>query len=181
VHPRSFLPSLADRYFLYVGNAKEHKNVSFLIDAFIKAELTGIDLVLVMNGKEALSLPHFSHIHFFSGLSETHLLALYRHSLACVTASQLEGFCLPVIEAMNERTRVLAPSIPPFPEVCEGHAHLVSLSLDSFSTGFQMIAAESPEERTKALDTAHIFVKRYSWKKAAEEVRGMLTEEAEEK
>lgn len=158
-------------YFLYVGNAKEHKNVQFLVDAFLSTNLSSsVDLLLVTSGKEAehLSLP--SSVRRISNCTDADLFALYSSALGFVTASRAEGFCLPCIEAMRARTRVLAPNIPPFPEVCSHHALLVPLAREAFVHGMQHIASELPDERCRILDDAALFSERYSWKTAAHDI-----------
>jgi glycosyltransferase involved in cell wall biosynthesis len=161
-------PDLKRPYFLYVGNAKEHKNVQFLIDAFLSAGLSSADLVLVTGGKEAASLTLAPSIHRIPFCSDEDLSLLYAHALAFVTASRAEGFCLPCIEAMKARTRVLASTIAPFPEVCSSHAILVPPSSEGFQEGMRRILVESPEERQNALENALRFAERYTWQRAAD-------------
>ncbi len=123
-------------FFLYVGNAKEHKNLPFLIDAFTKAGDTGHDLVLVCGGKEAEALPLPPHVKRIKGVADMDLPALYSCAEACVTASLYEGFCLPVAEALACGCPVIATNLPVIEEIASGHAFLIEPTTEAFTKAF---------------------------------------------
>jgi len=121
-------------YFLYVGNAKQHKNVRLLIDAYKKSGVTDTDLLLVTGGAEAAVLePLPEGCRFIRNVSDADLPALYTGAKALLTASLYEGFCLPVAEALACGTPVIATDRTAIPEVAAGHALLVEPTLDDFS------------------------------------------------
>lgn len=86
-------------YFLYVGNAKEHKQVPLLLEAFSRLPTDSPELVLVMSGKEARSIKLPPRAHVIEHVDDNDLAALYSGATSFVTASAEEGFCLPIAEA----------------------------------------------------------------------------------
>jgi glycosyltransferase involved in cell wall biosynthesis len=157
-------------YLIYVGNCKEHKNVPVLLDAFAKANLPGIDLVVVASGRECASLGRRPNVRFLAAIPHEDLPALYSGALGCVTATKLEGFCLPVVEAMACNCPVLATTVEPLPEVCGSHAMLVEPTVSAFSKGLQLFVADGSIRDQKKLDAARQWVEKYSWEVAAEKV-----------
>lgn len=91
--------SIRRPFFLYVGNAKEHKNVRMLIAAFKNCHFSEKTLLVVMSGREADSLELGQGIRRLSSVPDEDLPALYSAAEAFVTASLYEGFCLPIAEA----------------------------------------------------------------------------------
>ncbi|MDA1208514.1 MAG: glycosyltransferase family 1 protein [bacterium] len=87
--------NLSCPFFLYVGNAKEHKNVQKLIDAHKKSG-TSISLVLVSN---PANLTLHDSVTVLSNIHDDDLPSLYSAATAFVSASAYEGYGLPFIEA----------------------------------------------------------------------------------
>lgn len=126
--------NIAKPYFLYVGNAKQHKNVKTLIDAFSSLNDSSKELVLVSGGKELERLmPLPSGVRVVPDVPDEDLPLLYGASHAFVTASLYEGFCLPVAEALACGCPVLASNTTAIPEVAAGHATLVEPTVTAFA------------------------------------------------
>ncbi|HET7435857.1 MAG TPA: glycosyltransferase family 1 protein [Thermoanaerobaculia bacterium] len=86
------------RYFFYAGNDKPHKDVGTLVDAFTRAALPDVSLVLAGAPFERFhAVPNVIAAGF---VSIEELAALYRGALAVVVPSREEGFGLPAAEAM---------------------------------------------------------------------------------
>lgn len=125
-------------YFLYVGNAKEHKNVKLLIDAFTEANLQEAELVLVSGGPEfGRLLPLPQNVRQLTNVSDADLPALYSGAVATVTASVYEGYCLPVAEALACGCPVIAPDRSAIPEILEGRGVLIEPTVEAFTAAFQ--------------------------------------------
>jgi glycosyltransferase involved in cell wall biosynthesis len=154
-------------FLLYVGNCKQHKNVSVLLKAFEDASLFGIDLVLASSGLECdcLSLP--AHVRRISEIDQEDLPALYSAATASVTASLDEGFGLPALEAMRCRCPVLATNAGALPEICSSHALIVDPSLASVTEGLSRIVSDSSFRTPQALERAEQWSKTFTWHKAA--------------
>ncbi len=126
-------------YILYVGNAKQHKNVALLLKAFERAGETGHDLVLVTGGKEADALTLPPHVRRLENVSDTDLPALYSAADAFFTATLYEGFCLPVAEALACGCPVVATDLPVLREIARDHAVFLEPALDAFTNAFKNI------------------------------------------
>ena len=149
-------------YFLYVGNAKQHKNLPVLLAAFKQAQLPDCDLVLVTGGKEIHTLELPPHVHLLSGIPDADLPALYTAARAFVTPSLYEGYCLPVAEALACGCPVIASNRAAIPETAAGHAMLMEPTADAFAAALQ----SPPTEREPFVGG--------SWEKAAEETERLL-------
>lgn len=168
--------SLHSPYLLYVGNCKEHKNVSMLLAAFRKAGLGGVELVLVAGGRECGLLPKVPGVRFLSDVPLRDLPALYGSALATVTATLAEGFCLPLIEAMACGCPVLATNVGPIPEVTGGHALLTEPTIQALTQGMRQIVSDKTMRSPERLESAEEWVEKFSWEIAAENVSGIFTE-----
>ncbi len=134
---------LAHPYFLYVGNAKQHKNVPLLIDAFVASEQADRELVLMTGGKEYESLlPLPSRVRRLENVPDADMPSLYSAADAFVTASLYEGFCLPVAEALACGCPVLATNCSVIPEVADGHAVLLEPTLEAYTEAMKGMYAK---------------------------------------
>ncbi|MEK7092453.1 MAG: glycosyltransferase family 1 protein, partial [Patescibacteria group bacterium] len=114
----------SEKFFLYVGNAYPHKNLDLLIDAFGKVQKEHRDVSLVFVGKEdyfykrlkdrVKSLKLNAKIRFYGYATDEELGALYEKAMALVCPSKMEGFGLPMLEAMARECLVVASDIPVF-------------------------------------------------------------------
>lgn len=152
-------------YFLYVGNAKQHKNVPLLIDAFRASGRTDCDLILICGGKESEKLlPLPAHVRQLKDVSDADLPALYSGALALATASLYEGFCLPVAEAMACGTPVIATNGTAIADIATGKAMLIDPTADAFAAAFK-----NPPVRREPYVIG-------TWSKTAEETVAVLRE-----
>jgi glycosyltransferase involved in cell wall biosynthesis len=127
---------LPERYILHVGVRRPHKNQTTLVRAFatLAAEVD-IDLVLVGDADErfpdpvpglVVELGLDARVHIVSGVPETLLPAVYQGASIFAFPSLVEGFGLPVLEAMAAGVPVVASETPAVAEAAEGAALLVS-------------------------------------------------------
>ena len=127
---------LPERFIMYAGNVKPHKNLERLIDAFVALRRGGVDDVgLLLTGTEAsryATLRRAVHRHNlrrhvrFLGYQTTDTLAvLYRLAEVFVFPSLYEGFGLPPLEAIASGTPVVASNVSSIPEVLGDAAILV--------------------------------------------------------
>lgn len=102
-------------YLLYVGNAHPHKNVENLIKA---AGILKMKLVLV--GKDEFfypRLPKSKYVEVVGQVPSSQIVDWFRHAAALVTASKMEGFGIPPLEAMSVGCLAIVSDIPVFHEV----------------------------------------------------------------
>lgn len=117
---------LAHRPFvLAVAQHRANKNLDLLLRAFAKSRekrLLRDDCALVLVGSagpQTLRLLKIidegslaRDVFMISAISDSELGWLYRKAALLVVASRVEGFCLPVIEALHQSCRVLCSNIP---------------------------------------------------------------------
>ncbi len=127
---------LPERFIMYAGNVKPHKNLERLIDAFVEVRKRGFDDVgLLLTGTEVSRYTmlrravhrHNLHRHVrFLGYQTTDTLAvLYRLADVFVFPSLYEGFGLSPLEALACGTPVVASNVSSLPEVLGDAAVLV--------------------------------------------------------
>lgn len=150
-------------FFLYVGNAKEHKNVPLLLTAFRELRSPEKILVLVTAGREAGWLEGGEGVLCLSGVSDDELPALYSAADAFVTASLYEGFCLPIAEARACGCPVIALKRGVMPEVIGKDGVLTEATAEALTRALRSSPPSAGERWTRG------------WEEVAEEtVRCLL-------
>ena len=125
---------LPERYVLYVGTSRPHKNLERLLEAWAGlAEDRRRDCRLVLAGpreplhaaaeRRAGALPRDAVV-VTGVIGERHLSAVYSGARLLVQPSLHEGFGLPVIEAMACGTPVACSDTAALSETCSGAALL---------------------------------------------------------
>jgi len=166
-----------DRYILYVSRIEPRKNHLRLINAFLRAELNEMSLVMV--GEETIAVPGLKNrlrsmraseknkLHFITGVSDEELLLLYRGAQAFVYPSEAEGFGIPPLEAA-------AACIP---VLCSGSTAMASY--DFFGEGLfdpsnedELVSKlrkiiDTPPTQDQLTGIAGIVKQRYSWQNTA--------------
>ncbi len=117
---------LPDRYVLYVGSNKPHKNLERLVRAWALVCPDDVTLVIAGPWLPAHSAPRAlaarlgldgRQVRFLGPVPERDLPALYSGALGFVFPSLYEGFGLPVLEAMACGTPVACSRAGSLPEV----------------------------------------------------------------
>jgi O-antigen biosynthesis alpha-1,2-rhamnosyltransferase len=114
--------------YLMVSTIEPRKNHTYLLDAFDRLWENGSDVVLCFIGRigwknERLIERVKNHpelkrrLHMFNDLSDAELEYAYSHAKALVFPSFVEGFGLPLVEAMQRGLPVMASDIPVFHEI----------------------------------------------------------------
>ena len=125
---RPSFASDSDRYFLCMGHIREKKNVHTLVPMmkyFPKHKLficgannwpyaDRIRAMIAPEDRERILLP--------GNVSDAEKCWLYAHADAFLFPSRLEGFGIPVLEAMRFGMKVIASRYTCLPEVCDRHA-----------------------------------------------------------
>jgi len=122
--PRTPLP---ERYLLFVSTLEPRKNILGLLEGFARAVAGGYEGDLVLVGRwgwkteaarAALAASPARHrIHHLDYLKREELNAVLRAAEALVFPSLLEGFGLPVVEAMAVGVPVITSNVSSLPEV----------------------------------------------------------------
>lgn len=191
--PAIAMPDLVDKTFiLYIGRPNPHKNLERLIEAFsiIKQDIPTLHLVLA--GKEDTLFRHHAHrvkrlgipdVHFTGKVSDGELRWLYEHTAAYIFPSLSEGFGLPGLEAMAHGAPVVSSNATCLPEIYgEAARYFDPLDVDAMANSIKTVITK-PAVRDTLIAAGYKQVKRYSWKRMAEETlaiyRRVLDESAE--
>jgi glycosyltransferase involved in cell wall biosynthesis len=165
-------------YFLYVGNLKPHKNVPILLRAFArlrKDRKLSHSLLIVGDDPrwrrsvvdECVRLGIRSSTIFVPYVSQFLLPKIYAAADIVVMPSTVEGFGLPVLEAMACGTPVVASRAASLPEV-GGDAALYFDPADPEELAFQLERVlESNELRVTMRNKGMQRAKRFSWEVSA--------------
>jgi glycosyltransferase involved in cell wall biosynthesis len=119
--------------FLLVGTIEPRKGHVQTLDAFEGLWGDQADVNLVFVGKQGWLLePFFARLRdhpelgrrlfWLDGVSDEYLEQIYRAVTCLIAPSEGEGFGLPLIEAAQHRTPIIARDIPIFREVAGDHA-----------------------------------------------------------
>jgi len=173
---RSQLGGLPERpYFLYVGNLKPHKNlVRFLgaVTSFLKR--TNLDWTFLIVGpggenERKQLLDHASRlgisevVSFMQNVTDEVLLELYRGAMFLVFPSLLEGFGLPVLEAMACGTPVLCSHVASLPEVGgDAVRYFNPLDIEDMSQALESVAT-CPQLREVLREKGLARASQFSW------------------
>ena len=126
---------------LAVAQHRANKNLALLLEAFSlskQSNLLAKDARLVIVGSAGPETSHLQRVAArlsiskdvltISGVSDESLYALYRDCELFVSLSDIEGFGLPVVEALLARARVVASDIAIHREVAGDHCEYVNLN-----------------------------------------------------
>jgi glycosyltransferase involved in cell wall biosynthesis len=110
--------SVAPRpYFLYVGSFQARKNLRVIVQAWREARMRReVDLVLVGRGK-LTAPPDMPGLIVRGEVPEDELHRLYAQAVGVLCPSLYEGFCLPVLEAMQCGAATITSKDPAIVEV----------------------------------------------------------------
>ncbi len=141
VEPRAstmhHLASLDGPILLSVGQLMPHKRPDFLVEMMhIAATYQEMDGYLMLVGhqrleryaraiREQVQELNLSDVHVVGAVDEADLAAMFRSADAIVTASEHEGFCLPLLEAMTFETPIVARACAAIPETVGAAALLL--------------------------------------------------------
>ena len=162
-------------YILFVGNVKPHKNLKNLIKAFNRlvdyprGNFKKIYLIIVGKKDGFYSSDAFKkeeldrRIRFTGVVTDEELCSIYRNAKVFVFPSTYEGFGLPVLEAFESRTPVIASNVASIPEVA-GDGALYFDPLDSEDIFLKLKMVLSSSELQKDLVKRGLNVlKEFSW------------------
>ena len=122
------IPIINEKYFLFVGNIKPHKNLKRLISAYKLFLKDNKNYVLYLvgkkdgflngdNGIEQDIIGFEKYIKFTGFISDNKLKEYYKSSSLFIFPSLYEGFGYPVLEEMFFNVKIIASNIASIPEV----------------------------------------------------------------
>jgi len=109
-------------YILMVGTIEPRKNAGLAIAAWRELRRRGADVELKLVGRNAAGLGAEPGLSLEGAVPDSALPGLYSRALALLMPSHYEGFGLPVVEAFQCATPVIASRDPALMEVAGGAA-----------------------------------------------------------
>ncbi len=175
-------------FLLYVGTMLPHKNVEVLIRALHDGDPARRDLRLLLAGPidpaQELALTarirelglqeRVSHVGF---VTAERLARLYAEAVGVALPSFIEGFGLPVLEAMTRGVPVIASDIPALREVGGDAAIYVDRPLDpdAWRTAIARLL-DDPALQAKLSEQGRNRARRFSWERVGKQFGGLLHE-----
>jgi glycosyltransferase involved in cell wall biosynthesis len=173
--------NLPDKYILYVGNVKPHKNLKKLLEAYLLLDATlyqQFKVVIVgkkdgfITGDLALidwidNTPKLATSIKFTGFADSEdMNTLYFNSSVFVFPSIYEGFGLPPLEAMAKRCPVIVSNKSSMPEIC-GEAALYFDPFNEQEIANQItIVLTNPTLQTRLIEKGIQHSSKFTWEKA---------------
>jgi N-acetylglucosaminyldiphosphoundecaprenol N-acetyl-beta-D-mannosaminyltransferase len=133
-----------EKFVLCVAQHRRNKNIVLAMEIFeqlVRGNDLGEDTRLAIVGIEGPETPRIqrfiresglgSRIVLLEGITEAQLRWCYRNCELLLAPSMIEGFGLPIVEAMYHRCRVVCSDIPAFREVGSSYCRYADLSADT--------------------------------------------------
>lgn len=163
---------IKDKYLIAVG-VGGRKNTDRIIKAFRQLELPGFQLVFI--GRGEVTHDDFCDVIFTGHINEADYETIYYGAAALVYAPLYEGFGLPILEAFESRIPVVASNTSSMPEVAGDAAVMVDPeNIDSIAWGIKRALKLKNDLVRQGVKQ----VKKFSWKKTAEQTLKIYSEAA---
>ena len=171
------------KYIFSIGHTRPYKNIPRVIRAFkrISGAFPGIDLVIAGRGDYKLKLQKLvsqcgldGRVVFAGHLPDDTMIPLFKNARFLVFPSLIEGFGLPLIEAMALGCPVLGSDIPVFQEIGgDAYEKVDPYSVDSIAEGMRRLLI-SKEYRDTLRLKGYERVKLFSWRESAGKLLSVL-------
>ncbi|MEN8252601.1 MAG: glycosyltransferase family 1 protein [Patescibacteria group bacterium] len=175
--------NLPQRYVLALGTMQPRKNIPFLISAFAQVAREVDDINLVLVGKKSHNFddriqktiekyPHIKEKVIFTGfVAEEDKIGVYKNAEVFVFPSLYEGFGVPILEAIEADTLVVASDIPPHKEIGgEGIIYFDPYSIDECSKTLYD-SLDSDKMKDMIITEAKKQKTRFSWNNSVKKLK----------
>jgi glycosyltransferase involved in cell wall biosynthesis len=171
-----------DKYILFVGNNKPHKNIDGLVRAFkhVREIYPDFKLVIISSGykinNRGIVQGTGEDIIIINGVTEEELILYYNCAFMMVLPSFYEGFGLPIIEAMACGCPVVTSDVSSMPE-CGGDAAVYFSPYDNVSIYKAMkMIIEDKKQRILNISKGYKRIKSFTWEVTARKYTHLLRE-----
>ncbi|MCM3871752.1 MAG: glycosyltransferase family 4 protein [Pyrinomonadaceae bacterium] len=169
-------PGPSRPYFLSVGARAGYKNFDGLLLALASAKALVPDVALRAVGlpftrdetKRIAELGLTGRVEGYGLVSDRQLVGLYRHSVAFVYPSLYEGFGIPLLEAMQCGTPVVASNRASIPEVVGDAGVLFDPSRADELSDILVGLVQNPASREPLIERGYKRARQFSWEKTVE-------------
>ena len=146
-----------EKYFLYVGNSRPHKNLEFLISTYEESDVS-CKLVLVgSNNNFFVKKPGILNLGF---VEDEELNWLYENCIAFIFPSKYEGFGMPILEALNKGAKVLSSTGGALKEFSKNSIFY----FDPYDKTELLNLLDNVENMEKNREDIELELKKYDWR-----------------
>jgi glycosyltransferase involved in cell wall biosynthesis len=174
---------LPKKYLLFVGTIQPRKNLVRLIEAFAKT-VPERKLYLVIAGKKGWMTDEIyvapqkygvkNQVKFIGRVADADLPTVYGLSTAFVWPSLMEGFGLPLLEAMACGVPVITSSRGALPEVAGDAALIVDPEKVADLTKAMKLVLENADLSQVLVEKGYRNLTKFSWAEAAQKTLSVL-------
>ena len=182
--PKEMIDKTDSAFFLFLSTIEPRKNPETVLHAFERlCEKEGVgNRYLVYAGANGWRNQHFyelvnrsqcrNRVIFTGYITEEEKQWLFRHAVCFVYPSLYEGFGLPILEAMANKTLVVTANVSAMPEVAGKAALYIDDPLNVEELSKQMLECLqlSAEKKNEFVEEMMIQVRKYTWERSAESV-----------
>jgi glycosyltransferase involved in cell wall biosynthesis len=174
-----------NHFFLFAGVLKERKNVHGIIRAFAEFQKNHKDFFLVIAGKcegtyaeaavaLAKKLGIAEQVKFVGYVTDAQLAYLYTKAVALVFPSFIEGFGMPILEAMDKGLPVITSNTGALAEVAGDAALLVNPHNPDTIAAAMMRIASDPQLKAALIERGNERARQFSWEKTAQQFHRVI-------
>lgn len=185
-HPSGKKHHRKNPYFLFVGSLKPGKNVPMMLRAFSKfLASSSIEYDFLLVGSDYWLDPGISatinslglhrNVHIVGFADDVTLSEYYRGATALMSVSLIEGFGLPVVEAMASSCPVIGSTIGSLPEVVGSAGMLVDPDNEDELVGALLFVSTDKIKREQMKEKGRARAKLFSWDLFAKKVSAVIT------
>lgn len=180
------LVEIPPKFFLFVGIIKERKNVWNIVKAFAELNKSRKGYKLLIGGNAEGGYYRriadyvkqenlIDEVVFLGHLNDHQISFLYKRAEALVFPSIVEGFGMPVAEAMDCGLPVITSNTTSLPEV-GGDAVLIVDPYNPHEIARAMMKViDDPKLRDDMIKKGYEQAKKFTWDKSARKLSGVIT------
>jgi len=161
---------LPERFILYVGSIRRHKNITGLLAAFEQFNKRVPDIWLVLAGRysQPINLKRPRVLYVGEVASDADLAGIYNQACCLFNLSSYEGFGLTILEAQACGVPVICSDIAPHKEIGgEGIAAVEPSYIDQIYENLYNVLFEK-EIRDRLISKGMENAARFNWRSTAE-------------
>ncbi|MFB5193646.1 glycosyltransferase family 4 protein [Neobacillus sp. KR4-4] len=176
---------LPEKFFLYFGGIRKHKNVDNIIRAYAMLDAKDKEEIklVITNGSNSLKqlvceLGEDNNVIFTGFIDDTDKVAIYQLAMISMFVSFYEGFGIPIIEAMAAGTPVITSNTSSMPEAAGDAALLVNpYSVEEISQAMKRLISD-PTLYNELVLRGYKNARRFDWDKSAKIVEDLIIKTA---
>jgi glycosyltransferase involved in cell wall biosynthesis len=174
--------SLPDKFLLYVGSIRRHKNINMLLEAFgyFRKKNPAMSLVMIGRASQDIDVKRDGVIYLGELESDKELAAIYNLAHCLFNLSLYEGFGLTILEAQRCGLPIVCSDIPVHREIAgEGASFAPASYIDQIYENLYNVSFNG-DMRGRLISKALENVKRFDWQVAARQTLNLYRKIADE-